>query len=51
MKVTGVTIRKRLMVGMVLISIGFITLIVRLAYVQLWEGKDLADLAEDSWRR
>ncbi|SYX82572.1 stage V sporulation protein D [Paenibacillus alvei] len=51
MKVTGVTIRKRLIVGMVLISIGFIALIVRLAYVQLWEGKDLANLAEDSWRR
>lgn len=51
MKVTGVTIRKRLIVGMVLISIGFIALIVRLAYVQLWEGSDLANLAEDSWRR
>lgn len=51
MKITGVTIRKRLLLEIVLISLGFIVLIVRLAYIQLWKGKQLADLAESLWRR
>ncbi|SHE10454.1 putative penicillin-binding protein [Chlamydia abortus] len=29
----------------------FLALVIRLAYVQLWKGSELAEMAEDSWRR
>lgn len=50
-KVSGVTVRKRLIIGIGLVSLGFIALIVRLAYVQLWEGGELSAQAEELWRR
>lgn len=51
MKLSGVTVRKRLFIGFILIAIGFISLIGRLVYVQLWNGAELSEKAENSWRR
>ncbi|UHA74129.1 stage V sporulation protein D [Paenibacillus sp. 481] len=51
MKVSGVTLRRRIMIGSILVSLGFMALITRLAYVQLWEGSQLSAKAEESWRR
>lgn len=51
MKISNVTVRRRLLVVMLLAIAGFAALSVRLAYVQLVQGGELADKAEDSWRR
>lgn len=51
MKVAGVTLRRRLFAALVVGSILFIALIIRLGYVQLWIGPDLSNRAEESWRR
>lgn len=51
MKVSSVTVRRRLFAALVLIVVAFTALLVRLAYVQLIEGKELSAKAEDSWRR
>lgn len=51
MKVSGVTVRRRLLVALSLGTLLFLALIVRLGYVQLWKGTELAEKAEDSWRR
>lgn len=51
MKVSGMTIRKRLMIGFAFMAIGFIALIIRLGYVQLWEGTEISERAEDLWYR
>ncbi|MDK8180945.1 stage V sporulation protein D [Paenibacillus sp. UMB4589-SE434] len=51
MKVSGVTVRKRLIIGFALMAVGFMALVVRLAYVQLWQGSELGAKAEESWRR
>lgn len=51
MKISNVTIRRRLFVVLILAIVGFAALGVRLAYVQLVQGSELADKAEDSWRR
>lgn len=51
MKVSNKTVRKRLIIGFVLMSIGFTALIIRLGYVQLWKGPELTQRAEDLWFR
>ncbi|WP_020615587.1 stage V sporulation protein D [Paenibacillus daejeonensis] len=51
MKISNVTVRRRLFVVLILAITGFAALGVRLAYVQLVQGNELADRAEDSWRR
>ncbi|MHA7963772.1 stage V sporulation protein D [Paenibacillus sp. CAU 1782] len=51
MKVSGVTVRRRLFLVMILAGIAFIALCARLGYVQLWKGSELAERAENSWRR
>jgi stage V sporulation protein D (sporulation-specific penicillin-binding protein) len=50
-KVSSVTVRRRLFAALVVSGILFAALTVRLAYVQLWIGGDLAQKAEDLWRR
>lgn len=51
MKVSNVTVRRRLFAALVASGILFAALALRLAYVQLWIGGELAQKAEDSWRR
>ena len=51
MKVSSVTVRRRLFAALVVSGILFAALAVRLAYVQLWIGGELAQKAEDLWRR
>ncbi|MBD2870131.1 stage V sporulation protein D [Paenibacillus arenilitoris] len=51
MKVSNVTVRRRLFIILLLAGVSFIALCLRLAYVQLWQGEELAGKAEDSWRR
>lgn len=51
MKSSGIFVRRRILLSMIIVAIGFIALIVRLGYVQLWKGSELAQQAEDSWRR
>ncbi|TMV46665.1 stage V sporulation protein D [Paenibacillus mesophilus] len=51
MKVSSVTVRRRLFVALVASGILFAALAIRLAYVQLWIGGELAQKAEDLWRR
>lgn len=51
MKVSGATIRRRLVVMMIGGIAVFLALVLRLAHVQLWQGDELSGRAEDSWRR
>ncbi|MFF2093453.1 stage V sporulation protein D [Paenibacillus sp. NPDC058174] len=51
MKVSNVTLRRRLFAVLIVGIIAFAALVLRLAYVQLWEGEQLASKAENSWRR
>ncbi|NQX65461.1 stage V sporulation protein D [Paenibacillus alba] len=51
MRVSNVTVRRRLFTALIISTVIFTALIIRLAYVQLWIGQDLANKAEDSWRR
>lgn len=51
MKVSSVTVRRRLFVALVASGVLFAALALRLAYVQLWIGGELAQKAEDLWRR
>ncbi|GGI43335.1 stage V sporulation protein D [Paenibacillus marchantiophytorum] len=51
MRVSNVTVRRRLFTALIIGTVIFTALIFRLAYVQLWIGQDLANKAEDSWRR
>ncbi|MBD0379174.1 stage V sporulation protein D [Paenibacillus sedimenti] len=51
MRASNVTVRRRLFTALIIGTIIFTALILRLAYVQLWIGQDLADKAENSWRR
>ncbi|WP_040948425.1 stage V sporulation protein D [Gorillibacterium massiliense] len=51
MRVSSVTLRRRLWFTLLAGAVIFVVLMVRLAYVQLWIGPDLAKKAEDSWRR
>ncbi|RCW46533.1 stage V sporulation protein D [Paenibacillus prosopidis] len=51
MKVSNVTVRRRLFIVLILAGVSFVALCIRLGYVQLWLGEELANKAEDSWRR
>jgi stage V sporulation protein D (sporulation-specific penicillin-binding protein) len=51
LKVSQVTVRKRLYFALILVLFAFTALVVRLGYVQLWIGGDITKKAEDSWRR
>lgn len=51
MRVSNVTLRRRLLWSLLLFCVLFIALMGRLAYVQLGQGKELSDKAEDLWRR
>ncbi|QAY65418.1 stage V sporulation protein D [Paenibacillus protaetiae] len=51
MKVSGVTVRRRLFAALIIAIVAFLALIVRLAYIQLWQGDEISAKAEDSWRR
>ncbi|MCM3784431.1 stage V sporulation protein D [Neobacillus mesonae] len=50
-KVSSVTLRRRLLWCMLILVILFAALVIRLAYVQLAKGPELADEAENLWRR
>jgi len=50
-KVSNVTVRRRLFIILILAGVSFLALCLRLGYVQLWQGEELAERAEDSWRR
>lgn len=45
------TVRRRLLTILICAIIAFAALIVRLGYVQLMKGQELAEKAEESWRR
>ncbi|GGD71058.1 stage V sporulation protein D [Paenibacillus nasutitermitis] len=51
MKISNVTVRRRLFTALIIAVASFALLIGRLAYVQLWKGEELASKAENSWRR
>lgn len=51
MKVSSVTVRRRLVIALFASGIIFAALILRLAYVQLFIGSELAQKAEELWRR
>lgn len=51
MKNSKVILRRRLLWLLLLLSLLFVALAVRLAYVQLGKGAELSAKAEDSWRR
>lgn len=51
MKVSNVTVRRRLFIVLIMAGVAFIALCLRLGYVQLWKGAELAEKAENSWRR
>lgn len=51
MKVSNVTRRRRLLVILTGLCLLFVAIIVRLAYVQLGQGPELAAKAEENWRR
>ena len=51
MKISQVTVRRRLFLVLIGVIIAFGVLAIRLGYVQLWNGAKLSKLAEDSWRR
>lgn len=51
MRVSNVTVRRRLFMLFVIGTFLFVALLVRLGYVQLWKGPGLAQEAEDNWRR
>jgi stage V sporulation protein D (sporulation-specific penicillin-binding protein) len=51
MKISQVTVRKRLFWILAFVMFAFAALVVRLGFVQLWKGAELSARAEDSWRR
>lgn len=51
LKISAALVRRRLFMMMVVGAFVFVTLIIRLGYVQLVRGQELAERAEDSWRR
>jgi stage V sporulation protein D (sporulation-specific penicillin-binding protein) len=51
MQASNVTVRRRLFFALITGTIIFTALIVRLGYVQIWKGSELAQMAEDNWRR
>jgi stage V sporulation protein D (sporulation-specific penicillin-binding protein) len=51
MRVSNVTVRRRLFIALIAGTFIFVALVVRLGYVQLWRGQELAKEAENNWRR
>jgi stage V sporulation protein D (sporulation-specific penicillin-binding protein) len=51
MRVSNVTVRRRLYAALIVGTLLFFALIVRLGFVQIWLGPELTEKAEDSWRR
>ncbi|MEZ2656509.1 stage V sporulation protein D [Aneurinibacillus aneurinilyticus] len=51
MRVSGVTVRRRIFIALLLGFLLFLLLITRLGYVQLWQGSWLREHAEDLWTR
>ncbi|WP_276355932.1 stage V sporulation protein D [Cohnella caldifontis] len=51
MKISQVTVRRRLFMALLFVVFAFAALVIRLGYVQLWKGAELSQKAEDSWRR
>ncbi|MCR8641922.1 stage V sporulation protein D [Paenibacillus sp. N1-5-1-14] len=51
MKASGVTVRRRLFISLIVGTVIFAALLFRLGYVQLWKGSELSKMAEDTWRR
>lgn len=51
MQVSNAKVRRRLWIALWVGTLIFFALMLRLAYVQLWLGSELAQKAEDSWRR
>src|SRR2546421_262023 len=47
MRASNVTVRRRLFTALAIGTVIFIALILRLGYVQLWKGPELAGLAEE----
>ncbi|WP_281888130.1 stage V sporulation protein D [Paenibacillus sp. YYML68] len=51
MRSSNVTVRRRLFAVLIIGTVLFFALVVRLAYVQIWMGPRLSQEAEDNWRR
>lgn len=51
MRISKVTVRRRLLLLLIMLCLLFVALTVRLAYVQLGKGAELSEKAEESWRR
>lgn len=51
MRISKVTVRRRLLLLLVMLCLLFVALAVRLAYVQIGKGAELSEKAEESWRR
>ncbi|WP_028549279.1 stage V sporulation protein D [Paenibacillus sp. UNC451MF] len=51
MRASNVTVRRRLFAALIVGTILFAALIVRLGYVQIWMGPELSEMAEKLWRR
>jgi stage V sporulation protein D (sporulation-specific penicillin-binding protein) len=51
LRVSGVTVRRRIFVALLLGFLLFLLLITRLGYVQLWKGPGLKENAENLWTR
>jgi stage V sporulation protein D (sporulation-specific penicillin-binding protein) len=51
LKVSNLTMRRRMLLALILVTAVFTALIVRLGFVQLWIGSELSERAENSWRR
>jgi stage V sporulation protein D (sporulation-specific penicillin-binding protein) len=51
MRVSNATLRRRLFIALLAGTFIFLALMIRLGYVQLWIGPELAQRAEDLWRR
>ena len=50
-RISGLTVRRRLFQILIGGIVLFLALVIRLGYVQLWKGGELAVRAEESWRR
>ncbi|MFE5319873.1 stage V sporulation protein D [Paenibacillus sp. NPDC056579] len=51
MRASNVTVRRRLFAALIVGTVLFMALIVRLGYVQIWMGTELSEKAEQLWRR
>jgi stage V sporulation protein D (sporulation-specific penicillin-binding protein) len=51
LKISQVTVRRRLYFVLIFAVLAFAAMVVRLGYVQLWKGSEITKKAEDSWRR